>query len=75
MAAPVITIADTDVEVAEKLCSFVVEKANAAISESGTFIVGLSGNGCSCHSINVVKTRFVTVNSNTRTQVISTRIF
>lgn len=43
MAAPLLKVFETDAEVAEKLCSFVISKANAAIQESGTFTVGLSG--------------------------------
>ena len=43
MAAPIIKIEETDKEVAEKLCTFVNEKANEAIKAKGSFFVGLSG--------------------------------
>ncbi|WAR31304.1 6PGL-like protein [Mya arenaria] len=43
MAAPIISVSETDKLVAEKLCSFVVEKANKAIEQRGIFTVGFSG--------------------------------
>lgn len=44
MAAPVITICDKDSDVADKLCEFVIQKANELISTNDAFYVGLSGN-------------------------------
>ena len=43
MAAPTVKIFDSYVEVADKLCSFVIEKANKAIDERSVFLVGVSG--------------------------------
>lgn len=43
MAAPTVTVCETDSQVAEKLCSFVIEKANEAIKNNGVFYVALSG--------------------------------
>ncbi|KAK3590592.1 hypothetical protein CHS0354_001617 [Potamilus streckersoni] len=43
MAAPRVVVAESEKEVAEKLCAFVIEKANIALSEKGTFYVGVSG--------------------------------
>ncbi|XP_060591167.1 6-phosphogluconolactonase-like [Ruditapes philippinarum] len=42
MAAPMI-ICETDTQVAEKLCAFVIAKANESIKANGSFYVGLSG--------------------------------
>jgi hypothetical protein len=43
MAAPMITICETDTQVAEKLCAFVIAKANESFKANGSFYVGLSG--------------------------------
>ena len=43
MAAPIVKVFSSDVEVAEKLCAFVIESANKAISERNVFLVGVSG--------------------------------
>lgn len=43
MAAPVVKILESDVAVAEELCSFVVQTANHAIKERNFFFVGVSG--------------------------------
>ena len=44
MAAPVVKILESDVKVAEELCSFVIKTANHAINERNVFFVGVSGN-------------------------------
>jgi len=43
MAPPVIKIYDSDTEVAEQLCDYVISRANEAIEERGVFTIGLSG--------------------------------
>ncbi|XP_060065716.1 6-phosphogluconolactonase-like [Ylistrum balloti] len=43
MAAPIRNVETSDIEVATKLCSFVVDTANKAIEENGVFTVGFSG--------------------------------
>ena len=43
MAAPIIKVYDTDKEVSDELCKFVIEKANAAIEAKHLFTVGVSG--------------------------------
>lgn len=43
MAAPMKVVGASDTEVASKLCDFVIERANKAITEGGKFTVGFSG--------------------------------
>ena len=51
MAAPCVKVFDSDSTVAEELCSFIIEKANKAIHERGTFFVGVSGKWISCSKL------------------------